>query len=43
MANRTKFASIKYGLQTDNTLPRTIRQVETFNEFKMKLKRHFKQ
>ena len=31
------------GARTYNTLPRIIRQVETLNEFKIKLKRHFKQ
>ena len=31
------------GAQTYNTLPRIIRQVETLSEFKIKLKRHFKQ
>ena len=31
------------GAWTYNTLPRIIRQVETLSEFKIKLKRHFKQ
>ena len=31
------------GARTYNTLPRIIRQVETLSEFKIKLKRHFKQ
>ena len=31
------------GARTYNTLPRVIRQVETLSEFKIKLKRHFKQ
>ena len=31
------------GAATYNTLPRIIRQVETLSEFKLKLKRHFKQ
>ena len=31
------------GARTYNTLPRTIRQVETLSEFKIKLKRYFKQ
>ena len=31
------------GARTYNTLPRTIRQVDTLSEFKIKLKRHFKQ
>ena len=31
------------GALTYNTLPRIIRQVETLTEFKIKLKRHFKQ
>ena len=30
------------GARTYNTLSRTIRQVETLSEFKIKLKRHFK-
>ena len=31
------------GARTYNTIPRNIRQVETFSEFKIKLKRHLKQ
>ena len=31
------------GARTYNTLPRAIRQVETLSEFKIKLKRYFKQ
>ena len=31
------------GARTYNTLPRIIRQVETLSEFKIKLKRHFKE
>ena len=31
------------GARTCNTIPRNIRQVETFSEFKIKLKRHVKQ
>ena len=31
------------GARTYNTLPRIIRQVDTLSEFKIKLKRHFKQ
>ena len=31
------------GARTYNTIPRNTRQVETFNEFKIKLKRHLKQ
>ena len=31
------------GPRTYDTLPRIIRQVETLREFKIKLKRHFKQ
>ena len=31
------------GARTYNTLPRIIKQVDTLSEFKIKLKRHFKQ